>query len=179
MARQDASMKPGTGKAGQIILYIVLTVLLLYTLTPLLFLLLNSFKSQAEIVTKSAGASGRVDVPVFNQCLCIHPFSAGHWLYTADHHYFSAAHRPRRIPVWLDYYPAQVRRFNLYLFNVRRRHADSISGSHVPADEYYGCAALEKYSRAHYHVRGVWAVHVHLLVLRIFQSVPRESRKQL
>ena len=50
MARQDASMKPGTGKAGQIILYIVLTVLLLYTLTPLLFLLLNSFKSQAEIV---------------------------------------------------------------------------------------------------------------------------------
>ena len=50
MAKQDASMKPGTGKAGQIILYIVLTILFLYTLTPLLFLLLNSFKSQAEIV---------------------------------------------------------------------------------------------------------------------------------
>ena len=38
-------------RASRAILYVVLTIIALYTLSPLAFLLINSFKTQPEIVS--------------------------------------------------------------------------------------------------------------------------------
>lgn len=52
MAAKQPAMEMGTRRRiGQAIIYIVLTLIAIYTLSPLAFLFINSFKSQAEIVS--------------------------------------------------------------------------------------------------------------------------------
>lgn len=52
MAAKQPAMEMGTRRRiGQAIIYIVLTLIAIYTLSPLAFLFINSFKSQSEIVS--------------------------------------------------------------------------------------------------------------------------------
>ena len=157
-------------RASRAILYVVLTIIALYTLSPLAFLLINSFKTQPEIVSAPLALpsswdfghlTGAAEQINFWKALAITALvtltSVALLVVVSSLSRLDDGQKP---------YPF----FQRSAFDVYRRHAGSVPSGHVSINQPDGKPTAEKPAGLNHHVRRLRFEPFGFFVPRLYQE---------
>lgn len=142
------------------ITYFFLIVLSIVTMLPLLFLLINAFKSQAEIIRNPLALPTSFDLRYHENGISGHTLWQSVDLYTDISCCFACWHYILFFAVCMDDCEKKITWYESAVLPFCCSYVDSVPGYYVSADQYLREGFSEKSCRINYPIHRFWNQYV-------------------